>query len=210
MELKDMLDKASQQQDDFSFSAADIRRNLKSRVGQDVAYIIRHKKLALLLNLFWMAVFVGLYFWFQIPELILPVLVISLAFLVIIFDVVRFLRNSQAIDPQLPLQAFLKQQLALVQAQDHHNRESMPLIMCLSFVGGFWAGLIIEGWTFAKMWDTPLIFLIMAMLTLIFYLVSRRISFAGLQRRLAGKYLGKKARLESLLAQLSEDEAPSF
>jgi len=139
-------------------------------------------------------------------ELVLPLLLIVLSYAIIIRDITTYLSNRRMISPDQPLIYYLEKQLHLLLKIEESHKKRIPIIILLSFIGGFIGGLIYSGWTYQKMIDKPIILLILLILSGILYPLIQRSSYQGLNSIFAKKYNSKKKRLQQLLGQLKEDD----
>jgi len=80
------------------------------------------------------------------------------------------------------------------------------LLVTASFVGGFFLGLAVQGWTIEKLEKHPIVLVVLLILATGFYFLSKTKSFKSLHRLLNPGYIKAKKQLEDQLRVLESQE----
>lgn len=209
MELKNLFNDHADRLSDLDYGHEVVHKQMTKRTSNDLSYIFWYYRVALGLNLTFLAVFFIAYLISAKIELVLPLLLIGISYALIIRDIIFYLFKRRIILPDQSLTPYLEQQLDLLSKVEQSHKKQVPLIILLGFIGGFIAGLIYSGWTYQKMLDKPIILLILLMLSGVLYPLLQRSSYQGLNSLFAKKYHSKKKSLQNLLSQLKEEGNPT-
>ena len=205
MELKNLFDDQADQLSDLNYDYNTVHKQISHKGSNELSYILWYYRTALGLNLMFLAIFFLVYLSSGKIELVLPLLLIALSYAIIIRDITTYLSERKMISPDQPLIYYIEKQLHLLLKAEESHKKRIPIIILLSFIGGFIGGLIYSGWTYQKMLDKPVVLLILLIFSGILYPLIQRSSYQGLNSLFAKKYNSKKKRLQQLLSELKED-----
>lgn len=179
----------------------DQKPNEKPAIG----LLLRQYYRSIALNITFLFLTLLLYLVKPIPDLLLPIGIISSCFIYILYHVLIATRNiNQTIDMSLDLKSTLKKTLEINQHIIDGFCRLNSWILTSSFIGGFLLGLLLSDWTLLKMIDKPIVIVIGAGLTTGFYFLTKSSGFASIQQSLNPSYHRAKNRLEEQLKALED------
>lgn len=206
MELINLLNNENWEESVPVLQQEEISKMTRKKVLSNVKKLYRSYINGLVLNLVFASVFSMFYVFNQSIEFLIPVLLICSCFLFIVINLVTQLIRSGHIDNSgdllTVLTKVLKRNKRIYRVQCNYN----SVILSVSFVAGFMLGLAVQGWTFEKYLDKPVIFPILLVLLVIFRMLTKSKNFDKLNRILNPGYYKSKKYLENQLAVLTEEK----
>lgn len=161
---------------------------------------------SIFLNLFFLLLTLLMYVIRPIPDMLLPIGIISCCFLYMLYHVVIAARNiNQTVDMSLDLKSTIKRTLEINKKATKRMTRVNSMIMTSSFIGGFLLGLLMSDWTIVKMTEKPVVLLIGGALAIGFYFLTKNHRFSGFQKMLNPSYFKAKEQLEAQLKALEEE-----
>jgi|GEM_PF-4132358 len=205
MELSDLFKNQDWTHSTQKMNEVEISKAMKSNVEMNVKTLFNTYYKSIFLNSFFLASVWLVYFYKPTLEVLFPVLLISACFAIIIINVAWQLINEKPIDTSKDLKTVLTKTLAfnteIYKRQCRYN----SFILTSSFLGGFLLGIVLQGWTFQKFIDKPIIIPIIVLLTLGFHFLAKTKLLKKVNSALNPKYHKAKAFLEEQLKYLEEN-----
>ena len=204
MELKNILNEKSQEIDDYTFDSDAIIKSIRAKSLKELRYIVGFQKLSLLVNTIFIILFLSLYYIYQKQSLIFPLWLITFSFIIIIYDTIRYLKKSSKIDRNTSTNIYLQRQLNSIENLEKSCKNRLPIVSTMGFIGGFLSGLIINGWSYSKILEQPLVLVILVIISSILFIYVRKKSFSGLNKLVTKTYQEKKNQLKKNYNLLNE------
>ncbi|MEM9324553.1 MAG: hypothetical protein AAGA85_02810 [Bacteroidota bacterium] len=206
MALIDLLNKQGWERSDLGYTSAELEKDLKPQVVSKVRILFRHYYLSLSLNGFFLLVTVGLYFLRPIPDMLLPVGIITSVFGFLIVSVVRQLVAQERIDTTQNVRQVIESSLAYNAQINANVCRYHSVISTLSAIGGYLLGLILQGWTLHKLLDKPIVLVVMLLVAFAGYYLTKSRGFRKYNRALNPHYFKAKKYLEEQLRVLDSQD----
>ena len=206
MDLTNLLNNQGWDDSDEGFSRGEIQQAMRRKTTRHVRKLFRWYRWSLLINLFFLMLFVVIYFMNPTTEFLVPILIITPSFLLTSLNLVAGLLTSPPIDPTADLKTVIEETLASDRRVHSRQRRYTTLILVSCFTGGFLLGLAFQGWTIQKYQEKPIIFLILVVLAVAFHFLTKTKRFYHYQKMLAPGYQKTKNYLEEQLRIISNDD----
>ena len=187
-------------------SKMQIEEAMSLKVSSNIKRLYQSYYRGILLNSFFFLFFMTVYLFNQSLEFLIPVLMIISVFAFIIVNVAVNLLTGEKVDPSGDLKSVLVKMLALDKRIYSRQCRYNQLILMTSFVSGFLLGLAYQGWTLAKYYEKPAIFLILVILASGFYYLTKTQSFNKLNRFLNPTHHQAKSFLQQQLDLIRADD----
>ena len=207
MKLKRLLDSQNWDDAEFDYKSANIESMIRSNVENHIRELFRHYYASIALNGFFLILTIITYFILPSWDILLPLFLIASPFLLMLTQIVSQLLHREKTDPTSNLKTLLEQTLSFNQKINRSIYDLSGMIFTSSFLGGFFLGLIVQGWTLQELIGKPLVLLIMLILAIGVYVMVRTKRFFVLAGQLNPGYQKTKKYLEEQLKELQGEGA---
>ena len=210
MELKKLLDDNNWDDPVLEINESSLAKSRRSGIQKGIRKLFLNYYKSIGLNLSFLIITVSLYFFRPIPDILLPIFIISSCFIYLLITVVLHLLGREKLDPTLSLKVLLESTLAFNKKIHRNVCAYQSYIFSASFLGGFLMGIILQGWTLEKIIAEPIVLSILGVGTIGAYFLSKSTNFAQFNRSMNPGYVKAKKYLEEQLDALKEEEIDSF
>lgn len=203
MELQTLLDKSIS---DLSVTNVDLERAIRPGGVLAVRTLYGTYVKGLILNGVLLASTIILYLFNPSIEYLIPMLLIGSAFAYLTIDTgIKLYQNPQP-DLNQDIRTVLERSLEINKKILLNQCNHLSVLTTMSFVGGLFLGLANRGRTIDALLQKPIILLVLLILTIGFYFVTRTTSFKSLNKKINPQYYNSLSVIKEQLYMLTKEK----
>lgn len=205
MDFKTLLESAGWEDSELSYDDATLESDIGKRMKRPVEVVLNNSKRSLILNGLFLVGFSLIYLIYPQELVLLPVLLITGCYLVMIISVIYGLARLPKPDMNQNIKRSLLGVLEYDNAINSFQCRFFSLIISVAFVGGFILGLALVGWTFEKLIDKWPVIIFLLIATIGMYYLAETKGFRSFNRKLNPNYFKSKNFIKQQLEILNND-----
>lgn len=205
MDFKTLLDDAGWENSEFSYDDAALEAEISKKTQRPVARVLNNSKRSLILNGLFFVGFGLIYVIFPRQLVLLPVLLITGCYLVMLISIIYGMVNLPKPNMNQNIKSALQEVLDYDRAINSFQCRFFALIITVAFIGGFILGLGLQGWTYAKLFDKWPVFIVMAVAAVGMYYLANTKALRSFNRKMNPNYFKSKNFIKQQLEHLNND-----